>query len=351
MNRFYLAILAGTVMCMAPIVDAFSREDADAIYEAHTRAFCTKSGDHMKYAKTTEGGTADFWTWAEMLEMVLDVHRRTRNPKELKLFDELYRGFIAKHGKNWAKNDFNDDIMWMVIACTRAYLVTENKEYLAVARENFDLCYKRAYSSDLGGGLWWKVDNKMKNACVNAPATIAAVLIYRATNNHGYLSKAKKLYQWQRSALFDSKTGKVFDNIGHNKKINHTAYTYNQGTFVGAAYLLGQYKDARLATDYTMKELCKNGYLPEYGEDGDGAGFNGIGVRWIALYMRGRGLEASYEAWLQKNAEAAWLARRESDQLSWCKWPRETPSGVRYAWGCSNSVVLMQAVRPTQKKQ
>ena len=45
-------------------------------------------------------------------------------------------------------------------------------------------------------------------------------------------------------------------------------------------------------------------------------GFNGIGVRWISLYMKGRKEQASFESWLQKNADAAWQARRESDQLS-----------------------------------
>jgi CheY-like chemotaxis protein len=56
--------------------------------------------------------------------------------------------------------------------------------------------------------------------------------------------------------------------------------------------------------------------------------------------------QATFEPWLQKNAEAAWQARRAEDNLSWCAWPKPTPPGVRHAWGCSNAVVIMQAVRP-----
>jgi predicted alpha-1,6-mannanase (GH76 family) len=97
-----------------------------------------------------------------------------------------------------------------------------------------------------------------------------------------------------------------------------------------------------------MKELCKDGYLPPAGEKGDGGGFNGIGVRWIARFMKDRGEQATFEPWLQENAEAAWEARRASDQLSWCRWPEPTPTGLRYSWGCSSAVVTLQVVRPTE---
>jgi predicted alpha-1,6-mannanase (GH76 family) len=124
--------------------------------------------------------------------------------------------------------------------------------------------------------------------------------------------------------------------------------TYNQGTFVGAANFLGFTNEARLAALYTMNQMCKEGYLAAADENGDGGGFNGIGVRWIARFMRDRGDEATFERWLQKNAEAAWQARRTSDNLSWCRWPQPTPEGPRASWGCSSAVVMMQVARPTE---
>ncbi len=327
---------------------AFTQADADTIFHAHTKAFYKVEGGRGWHAKRTDGGRADFWMQAEMLEMVLDVHARTRSGKQLEMFGELFRGFIAKHGRTWERNEFNDDLMWMVIACTRAHLVTKNAEYLSVAKENFDLCYKRAISSDLGGGLWWKIDNKSKNACVNGPGSIAAFLLGLATRDASYTAKAKELFLWERDTLFDKKTGKVFDSIRKDGKVASFALTYNQGTFVGAANLLGYNDDAKLAATYTMNEMGKNGYLPASGENGDGGGFNGIGVRWIARYMKDRREQATFEPWLQKNAEAAWQARRAEDNLSWCAWPKPTPPGVRHAWGCSNAVVITQAVRPTE---
>jgi hypothetical protein len=51
---------------------------------------------------------------------------------------------------------------------------------------------------------------------------------------------------------------------------------------------------------------------------------------------------------VQKNAEAAWQARRSSDNLSWCRWPQPTPDDRGYSWGCSSAVVILQVVRPTE---
>ena len=117
---------------------------------------------------------------------------------------------------------------------------------------------------------------------------------------------------------------------------------------MGAANLLGYTNEARLAALYTMNQMCKDGCLPPGGENGDGGGFNGIGVRWIARFMKDRGEEATFEPWLQKNAEAAWQARRASDNLSWCRWPQPTPGDKRFSWGCSSAVVMMQVTRPTE---
>ncbi len=338
-----------TVSCGALTARAFTAADADAVFDAHTQAFYRVTNGVAWHTKTTDGSKADFWMQAEQLEMVLDAYERTKNPEQLVMFTNLFRGFLVNHGTNWARNPFNDDIMWMVIACTRAHLLTGNAEFRDVARKNFDLCYSRSASTNLAGGLWWKTDNRSKNACVNGPGAIAAFLLGKTTGDGSYFTKATNIFLWERATLFDSATGKIFDNISTNGRIARFALTYNQGTFVGAANLLGYTNEARLAATYTMNQMCKDGYLPAGGENGDGGGFNGIGVRWIARYMRDRGEQATFEPWLQKNAEAAWKTRRASDNLSWGRWPEPTPEGRRPSWGCSSAVVMMQVARPTEK--
>lgn len=327
---------------------AFTPGDADTMFEAHLKAFYAEKDGKAWFKESTEGGKVSYWMRAGQMEMVLDAYERTQNPDQMALFTKLFHGFLADHGRTWERNEFNDDIMWMVIACARGHLLSGSREFLETARRNFDLCYARAVSPELGGGLWWKTDNKSKNACVNGPGAIAAFLLHQATREEAYLTKARELFLWLRTTLFDSETGRISDHIQRGGRVGRAAYTYNQGTFVGAANLLGYPEDAKRAATYTMNSLCRDGYFPRAGERGDGGGFNGIGARWIARFMNDRKEHGTFESWLQKNAQAAWLARRGPDNLTWPRWPQPTPEGVRYSWGCSSAVVFLQVVRPTE---
>ena len=83
-----------------------------------------------------------------------------------------------------------------------------------------------------------------------------------ATRDEAYFTKANNLFLWERATLFDPATGQVYDNINISGRVARFSLTYNQGTFVGAANLLGYTNEARLAATYTMNQLCKDGYLP-----------------------------------------------------------------------------------------
>ena len=344
----WIAGLCGALICGAPAARAFTAADAETLFEAHTKAFYHQENGLAWYTKDTAGGKTDFWKWAEQMEMVLDACEPATQARPLVMFTNLFRGFLAENGTNWSRNPYNDDIMWMVIACARADLLTGNPEFRDVARTNFDLCYARAISTDLGGGLWWKVGLRTKNACVNGPGAIAAFLLGRATGEPSYFTIATNLFLWERATLFDPATGRISDAINGDGRVNRMALTYNQGTFVGAANFLGFTNEAMLASAFTMNQLCRDGMLPPSGENGDGGGFNGIAVRWIARFMNERKAQAALEPWLRKNAEAAWQARRSPDDLSWCRWPEPTPPGRRASWDCSSAVVILQVVRPTE---
>ena len=147
-------------------------------------------------------------------------------------------------------------------------------------------------------------------AAETAPPSPAIVLPGQGLAQHDfmYAGESKELFAWLRATLFDPATGRISDAINLGGRINRMALTYNQGTFAGAANLLGHHDDAKLATTFTMNELCRDGYFPRAGEKGDGGGFNGIGARWIARFMKNRNEQSAFEPWLQKNAEAAWPA-------------------------------------------
>jgi predicted alpha-1,6-mannanase (GH76 family) len=289
---------------------------------------------------------------------MLDAYERTWNPDYKEKIDRLLRGFIETNHDDWSKNKYNDDSMWACIAFSRAYLDTGISSFEHTAQSNFDMIYARAWDDKLGGGLWWTSENTTKNACVNGPGSIAAYLLYLSTGNPDYLTKATDIYNWERSHLFNPDKGQVYDAMNANGVISTWASTYNQGTFVGAANYLGNVKDARMAADYMMNSMGDAGsgkyrIMPEYGindgNNGNNSGFNGIGIRWVAKFMRDNNLESSYLGWLQANANAAWNMRRTSDNLSWCQWRHQTPEGANFhSWDCSSSVVALQVVPPDQ---
>lgn len=329
---------------------AYTAADAQTMITSFNTAFYyTTSGNRGYFRSTTDGGTTWFWGRANQMEMLIDLYEQSSNTVYLTQFQQLYNGFIYDYGTSWAWNEFNDDIMWMVIAFSRAYQYTGNTTYRSVAKSNFDACYARAWSSDLGGGLFWKYPlNTSKNACVNGPATIAAYLIYQNYSDTNYLAKAETIYQWERATLVDTNTGRVYDSINISGTKDMTPITYNQGTFLGAANFLGYTNDAILAANYTKNSMGSGGQLPNYEEDSDLGGFNGIFVRWMVKFMNQRGLQSSYQLWLQQNANAAWNVRRQSDNLSWSKWWDQTPGGTRYSFGCWGSVLIMNLVPPSQ---
>ena len=339
-------VVALSILFLAPESQAFSRADAESAFSAYIQAFYFTNAAGGFFHATTDGGKTSFWDRAEQMEMLLDVYEQTKNSNCVAMFNSLFKGFIADHGKSWDHNEYNDDIMWMVIACARGCELTRNGQFGDLAKSNFDICYRRAWSTNLGGGLWWKTSNRSKNACVNGPAAIAAILLFRISNDKSYLEKSKAIYGWERSHLFDTNSGQVYDNINSSEEIDSKCFTYNQGTFIGAAHLLGYPEDAKRAADYTKRVLCHEGVLPGYGQFGDAGGFNGIFVRWMARFMRERGLQRDYLAWLQLNADAAWKSRRLNDNLIWSRWYRSTPVGELSSWACSSSVVIMHVVPP-----
>ena len=339
-----------TLLCWGPLAHAFTAADAAESFNAHQRAFYF-TNETGGFFRATNGAPAnhktDFWTCAEQLEMTLDVYQRSSNAACLTLFSNAFNGFLADHGTNWEKNPFNDDICWMVIACARAYQFTGNPQFREAAKRNFDLCFARAWDTNTGGGLWWKTDRASKNACVNGPGAIAAYLLFEICHDPLYRSKSRAIFLWERKVLFDHTSGRVRDNINSHGQYSFHAFTYNEGTFIGAANFLGAVKEAKLAAQFTRENLCHDGILPAYGREGDVAGFNGIFVRWLARFMTDHQLQSDYQGWLQANADAAWRCRRSSDNLAWSDWSTPTPDGPLNSWACSSSVVMLQVVPPT----
>lgn len=334
--------------CCSP-VRAIDPDAATAALDAYNSHFYVVHHGTAYYKKDTEGGHSGFWVRAEQIEMLEDAYDRTHSPAVRQMIQESIAGFVKGHGTDWTTNKYNDDIMWMTIACARGYQETGHRAWRALAKRNFDAVYARGYDGVLGGGLYWTTDKTGKHACVNGPAAIAACLLCQICRDKSYLAKAQALYTWERGALFNPANGAVHDNMRNNGHVARKTFTYNEGTFIGAAALLWEetgetnyLADARLAADFTRNVLSGDATLPAYGS-GDAAGFNGIFMRWMARYLDDAHLWPQFYGWMSLNAAAAWNVRRP-DNLSWQDWTSPTPAGNLGSWNCSDTVVALQVV-------
>jgi len=269
------------------------------------------------------------WGEAETMEAVLDCYEATKDAELLTIFEQCYlymryhvgptwNGGTVVADYHWFGYDFNDDVMWLIIAAIRGYQATGKQMYLDDAKRNFDLIYSRAYLGYVGLLRWAEHtgDRNGANSCINGPAEVAACYIAAATGDESYYEKARELYENQRQYLFDPVTGHVDDSVVFNPNTgqvtsrNSWASTYNQGTMLGAAVLLhrhygtDQYKqDANRILAFAKRELCNAHGIVHVCQnaDGDFQGFKGILMRYAGLYARSY-QDVSTQKWLIANA-------------------------------------------------
>jgi len=286
-----------------------------------------------------------FWDVAEMMEIVVDAFEITHDVKYKTMFDQMYQNFLVNHGQDWMKNDFNDDITWIVIACTRASILMGNKPYLDKAIDQFGKMYARANTDLYEGGLIWKQGTKTKNACINGPAMVACCYLAQATGDTSYYSKATYLYNWSKKYLFVESSGKV--NDAWDGKVHNWSSTYNQGTYLGAAVMLYKHyknpmylKDAKKIAEFTQNTMYASKVINN--ENGnDLQGFKGIFMRYARKYvLECKGTEILQ--WLQLNAKVAYN-NRNSENIMQTFWGTRTSETVnlKSAFGASSAVSLL----------
>jgi len=293
-----------------------------------------------------------FWDVAEMMEIVVDAYEITHNVKYKTMFDQMYNNFLTNHETDWMNNEYNDDITWIVIACTRASILMGYKPYLTKAIEQFEQMYARANTDLYGGGLIWKEGTKTKNACINGPAMVACCYLAKATGDTAYYTRATYLYNWSKKYLFIESTGKV--NDAYDGRIHDWSSTYNQGTYLGAAVMLYNrtnnplyLQDAKKIAEYTQNTMYA--FKAINNENGnDLQGFKGIFMRYARKYiLECKGTEIL--PWLQLNAKVAYN-NRNSENIIQTFWGTRTPETInlKSAFGASSAVSLLMNC-PTSK--
>ncbi len=175
----------------------------------------------------SHAGRMDFWTQQEAIETLIDAYNINPSTDLKNKISYLYNGVRDGFGLLWTTNKFNDEVVWGSLMCVRAFKITNDGGMLDMAKNNFNMMYNRAWDTTvLGGGLWWTTDKTTKNTCVNAPAVICAMLLYQATGDATYKTKAKLIMDWMVSKLYTSSTGEVKGAIIPNGTITEGALSY-----------------------------------------------------------------------------------------------------------------------------
>lgn len=328
---------------------------------APTLATATKAFDDWYNGYQIENHTG-FWDQAEMMETVLDAYEVTKDAKYKDKFATLYTNFIKHHKEDWMYNAYNDDITWAVLFCVRGYLLTGNKTYLEKAKDQYDKMYKRAFNNKYGGGLIWYEGKTSKNACIEGPAAVAACYLAQATGDTTYYDKAVALYSWSKIYLLNMNTGKVKDNVDINRRTGllHTSnisFTYNEGTFLGAATMLYKYteeasylEEAKKIAQFTRDSIYRGRVMNNEENGGDLPGFKGIFVRYARKYTQETGNNDLVE-WLDLNAKVAYNNRNSRGviQTKWATRNIEEEPKLKHGFGPSTAISLFFNSLPLKK--
>lgn len=299
---------SGTVTYSWPAISDTAEKSLDFFWSA---------GGKFYLSSNTASDWAQYWPNAHALDVLVDAYLRNPTSALKTQMMDLLSGVRAKNG-NTMINYYYDDMEWMALACLRAYDATGEARFKGVC-DTLWSDIKGGWSDALGGGIWWRKDDPSKNTPSNMPAAILAARRYKAFNNTEDLQWAQKIYDWERTTLYDKNSGLVYDNIDkEGNKNTEWKFTYNQGTFLGAALELyrntgnSQYlNDALQAADFTLNSgfLTNNGVLKDEG-GGDGGLFKGVFVRYFTRLIIDVAFDPSkktnYINFLRANGESLW---------------------------------------------
>lgn len=194
------------------------------------------------------------WPYSGTFSAVNALFETTQDKKYLRLLDErvlpgLNEYFDTTRTPNAyssyvksapASDRFYDDNVWLGIDFTDTYQLTKDKKYLDKAAMIWNFI-ESGTDDLLGGGIYWCEQKKeSKNTCSNAPGSVFALKLFKATNDSAYFKKGKALYDWTKEHLQDSTDYLYFDNVHLDGKIGKAKFAYNSGQMMQSAALLYQ---------------------------------------------------------------------------------------------------------------
>lgn len=315
------------------------------------------------YFNTDNQGNRQFqyWPQAHALDVLVRAYLRTNDQMYRQYIDQWYDGVKTQTGGNFL-NNFYDDMEWNALAMLRAYKATNEDRFKTAAYNVWDEI-KTGWTDVADGGIMWSKNTpNNKNAPANGPACILAANLYMMDHNQDNLDWANKIYDWEKNKLVNQSKGEVWDGIkvqdGQENVNKDWIFTYNQGTFIGAALKLYEItgnrmylNDAEKAADYTLNNLINNTdrILKDEGP-GDGGLFKGIFIRYFVQLILNKDLEDAtrqrYVTFLKHNAKILWLEGTNKSYVIFGTYWKEKPGNtVDLKTNLSGAILMEQTAR------
>ena len=243
------------------------------------------------------------WGYSAMFSSSCALYEASGDKKWLKFVDKtMMRGLdrdyddrrkpaaYASYVNDAPESDrFYDDNIWVGIDMADLYLATKNSKYLERAEEVWRFI-ESGTDGELGDGIYWCEQKKgSKNTCSNAPGSVLALKLYKATGNERYLERGMALYKWTREHLMDPVDHLFFDNVSLNGRVEKTKFSYNTGQMIQSAALLYDITGERryLTEAETMAESAYHRFFDDIGR-ADGVRLLRGGELWFdAVMLRG----------------------------------------------------------------
>lgn len=292
-----------------------------------------------------------YWWQAHYLDCLVDADRRRSTKGRRKAIVRTVRGIRLRNRGKLVKNRYYDDKAWLALALDR--VITAEK---VRPKQLDDLEFNLLAGLDsVTGVLPWRTDDNFFNVPANGPA---AIMMART----GRLDKAREVVDW----IFDNllaDNGLVMDGIRllvDGPRPTTIAYSYNQGTVLGAALEIALRLDDKpeeqvyylehirsLVQAIAMHMATPGGVIenPVDGE-GDGGLFQGILVRYLAdVAVRlpddspaSVNAKRAAQRLVMNSAEAMWNHRLEVDGLPIfpARWTQDARLPHNYSLGPSS---------------
>jgi hypothetical protein len=337
---FLLAVIG---LLLVPTADAQTPANAVAAYNGYHSAFYYTGNSSYPDYYTTYITNYNPTNWSFMWQLAYEVsgveedsYERLPNATGQAFMTSMITAFEQQNLPNLSWDTWNDDTAWAVLMYARAYPMTNGAiapsyydapqkttypayNYMQLAQLNFDMAYARGWDNTFGGGIWEAGDLTSKCTLSNASFVPAAIMIYQATGDVTYLTKAKALYAWVHDNLMNTTTGAVGECVKTNTGPYPDTNVYNSGLMLNAAAYLYRitgdpryYNDALLIAGFqvTSHPIMNTDY-PYNGPFGADQFYRGL-----SNFARWNGLWANYSAWFQANATQAWSTRDPKYNIS-----------------------------------